>query len=142
MTLLMMPLSSDSLDRFFGALELRVLEALWARRTAATVRDLEPEFAGVAYTTVMTTLDRLYRKGVLSREKEGRRFLYQPRLTRELLLSSVAGDALEAILGSRAAEYRPMVSFLLDAVRREDRDVLDSLDALIRERRRAEEESR
>ncbi|HUU34493.1 MAG TPA: BlaI/MecI/CopY family transcriptional regulator [Vicinamibacterales bacterium] len=137
-----MPLSPDSLDRFFGALELRVLEALWARRTAATVRDLEPEFAGVAYTTVMTTLDRLYRKGVLAREKEGRRFLYQPRLTRELLLSSVAGDALEAILGSRAAEYRPMVSFLLDAVRREDRDVLDSLDALIRERRRAEEESR
>ena len=136
-----MPLSPDSLDRFFGALELRVLEALWARRTAATVRDLEPEFAGVAYTTVMTTLDRLYRKGVLSREKEGRRFLYQPRLTREQLLSSVAGDALEAILGSRAAEYRPMVSFLLDAVRREDRDVLDSLDALIRERRRAEEES-
>lgn len=137
----MPPLSPDPLERFFGTLELRVLEALWARRAAATVRDLEPEFAGVAYTTVMTTLDRLYRKGVLGREKEGRRFLYQPRVSREQLLSSVAGDALAAILGLRAAEYRPLVSFLLDAVRREDRDVLDSLDALIREHRRAGEES-
>ena len=48
----------------------------------------------------------------------------------------MAGDALEAILGPRAAELRPMVSFFVDAVRREDRDVLDALDALIRDRRR------
>ena len=137
------PLASpDPLDTLFGALELRVLDALWARRAPATVRDLEPAFGGVAYTTLMTTLDRLYRKGVLAREKAGRRFSYEPRLSRDELLSSVAGDALDAILGSRAAEYRPMVSFLVDAVRREDRDVLDALDALIRERRRAEEESR
>ncbi|MCC6988275.1 MAG: BlaI/MecI/CopY family transcriptional regulator [Acidobacteria bacterium] len=132
-------MSPDPLDNIFGALEQRVLDALWTRGTAATVRDLEPAFAGVAYTTLMTTLDRLYRKGVLARQKEGRRFLYQPRLTRDQFLATVAGDALEAILGARAAEYRPMVSFLLEAVRTEDRDVLDSLDALIRERRRAEE---
>lgn len=140
--LLLMAHSPDPLDHRFGTLELRVLETLWARSAAATVRDLEPEFAGVAYTTLMTTLDRLYRKGVLAREKEGRRFLYQPRLSRDQLLSSVAGDALVAILGSRAAEYRPMVSFLLDAVRNEDRNVLDTLDLLIRERRRATEEPR
>lgn len=135
----MAPISPDPLDHLFGALEQRVLDALWTRGAPATVRDLEPGFAGVAYTTLMTTLDRLYRKGVLAREKEGRRFVYQPRLTREELLTSVAGDALAAILGARAAAYRPMVSFLLEAVRTEDRDVLDSLDALIRERRRAEE---
>ncbi len=129
--------SPDPLGRFFGALELRVLDALWARCASATVRDLEPAFAGMAYTTLMTTLDRLHRKGVLTREKHGRRFTYAPRLSREHLLLSVAGDALEAILGARAAEYRPMVSFLVDAVRNEDRDVLDTLDLLIRERRRA-----
>lgn len=127
------------LDNLFGALELRVLDALWARQAPATVRDLQSAFAGVAYTTLMTTLDRLYRKDVLVREKAGRRFLYQPRVTREQLLSSVAGDALAAILGARAAEYRPMVSFLVDAVRREDRDVLDTLDALIRERQARED---
>ena len=130
----------DPLDHLFGALELRVLKALWTRGGPATVRDLEPGFAGVAYTTLMTTLDRLYRKGVLVREKAGRRFSYLPRLSREQVLSSVAGEALSAILGARADEYRPMVSFLVDAVRRDDRDVLDTLDALIRERRRAAEE--
>jgi predicted transcriptional regulator len=121
-------------------LELRVLDALWARADAATVRDLEPAFAAVAYTTLMTTLDRLHRKGVLLREKSGRAFVYRPRLSRDQLLSSVAGDALAAILGSRAAELRPMVSFFVDAVRREDKDVLDALDALIRDRTRAEEQ--
>jgi predicted transcriptional regulator len=131
---------ADPLDHLFGALELRVLEALWTRGGPATVRDLEPVFAGVAYTTLMTTLDRLYRKGVLAREKAGRRFTYLPRLSREQLLSGVVGDALTAILGVRAAEYRPMVSFLVDAVRRDDRDVLETLDALIREHRRATEE--
>lgn len=130
--------SPDPLERVFGALELRVLDALWTRGDAATVRDLEPVFAGVAYTTLMTTLDRLHRKGVLMRDKVGRRFTYRPRMSRDALLSSVAGDALAAILGSRAEELRPMVSFFVEAVRREDRDVLDALDALIRERARPE----
>lgn len=134
--------SPDPLDNLFGSLEMRVLDALWTRGAPATVRDLEPVVAGVAYTTLMTTLDRLYRKGVLVREKEGRAFLYEPRLSRDQLLSGVAGDALEAILGPRAADYRPMVSFLVDAVRREDRDVLDTLDELIRARRRANGGSR
>lgn len=133
--------SPDPLERVFGALELRVLDALWARSEAATVRDLEPVFAGVAYTTLMTTLDRLHRKGVLLREKAGRRFRYRPRLSREALLSSAAGDALAAILGPRANDLRPMVSFFVEAVRREDRDVLGALEALIRERARAEADS-
>lgn len=135
----MIQLTGDPLERVFGSLELRVLDALWARPAAATVRDLEPDVTGVAYTTLMTTLDRLHRKGVLLREKDGRRFLYRPRLTRDQLLSSVAGDALTAILGPRGEELRPVVSFFVDAVKREDRDVLDALDALIREHRKAED---
>ena len=129
----------DPLGRFFGTLELRVLEALWQLGAPATVRDLAPRFDGVAYTTLMTTMDRLHRKGVLLREKAGRRFSYQPRCSRETLLQDLAGDALAAILGSRGAELRPVVSFFVDAVQREDRDVLDALDALVRERRAAED---
>jgi predicted transcriptional regulator len=131
-------LPSNPLERVFGSLELRVLDALWTRVGAATVRDLEPSVPGVAYTTLMTTLDRLHRKGVLAREKSGRRFEYWPRYTREALLSTVAGDALAAIFGPRAGELRPMVSFFVDAVRREDREVLDALDALIRDHREPE----
>ncbi len=40
-----------------GPLEWRVLDALWARGAAATVRELQPEFSDIAYTTLMTTLD-------------------------------------------------------------------------------------
>ena len=73
--------SSDETGRL-GPLEWRVLEALWSRTTLASVRDLQPDFPEIAYTTLMTTLDRLYRKSVLRREKSGRAFLYQPRLSR------------------------------------------------------------
>ena len=53
---------ANDLDRFFGTLELRVLHARWAREAPQSVRDLQPAFAGIAYTTIMTTLDRLHRK--------------------------------------------------------------------------------
>ena len=52
-----------------GPLEWRVLDALWQRGTPGTVRDLQPAFADIAYTTLMTTLDRLHRKHVLTRSK-------------------------------------------------------------------------
>ena len=70
------------LASLFGALELRVLEALWRRGADASVRDLMPEFPQAAYTTLMTTLDRLHRKGVLERRKDGRAFHYRPLSTR------------------------------------------------------------
>ena len=54
-----------------GPLEERVLDALWTRGCPCSVRDLHPLFPAVAYTTLMTTMDRLHRKGVLAREKHG-----------------------------------------------------------------------
>jgi predicted transcriptional regulator len=130
----------DPLARFFGALELRVLDALWQVAEPASVRDLAQRFPTVAYTTLMTTMDRLHRKGVLLRDKAGRRFAYRPKSAREALLASLAGDAVAAILGPRGDDLRPVVSFFVDAVQREDRDVLAALDALVKERRAAEED--
>ena len=105
------------------------------------MRDLAARFDGVAYTTLMTTMDRLHRKGVLLREKAGRRFSYQSRGARARGCSpDLAGDALAAILGPpRRRACARVVSFFVDAVQREDRDVLDALDALVRERRAAED---
>ncbi len=48
------------LETTFGPLEIRVLDALWARDVPSCVKDLLPDFPGVAYTTLMTTLDRLF----------------------------------------------------------------------------------
>jgi predicted transcriptional regulator len=98
-----------------GPLEQRVLNALWSHRGDARVRDLHPSFPELAYTTLMTTLDRLHRKGVLERVAHGRAFAYRARLTRA-----------EAVL-----------SFLVDEVGSLDSDALDALERLVRERRRA-----
>ena len=99
--------SGTQLDAVFGPLEIRVLQALWARGTAAAVKDLQPDFPGVAYTTLMTTLDRLFRKGTLSRTKSGRAFYYTPKATRDQLLSDLAGSTFATMLpGDHAQENR------------------------------------
>ena len=73
-----------------------------------SVRDLQPDFAGVAYTTLMTTLDRLHRKEVLDRARRTAAPSSISRATRrEELLSGLAGEALEAVFGQRARELQP-----------------------------------
>jgi predicted transcriptional regulator len=125
------------LETVFGALETRVLDALWNAGTPQSVRDLQPLFGGVAYTTLMTTLDRLHRKGVLDRAKAGRAFAYSPRYSREALRSQLASDALHAVFGDRATDLAPILSFFVETVSREDRDALDALERLVAEHRRA-----
>ena len=123
------------LDTVFGPLESRVLDALWSRAAAACVRDLQPEFPGVAYTTLMTTLDRLFRKGVLSRDKSGRAFFYRPHSSREQLQSQLAGSAFATMLPGDASAMRPILSQFVDAVGDRDLALLDDLEALVRARR-------
>ena len=118
-----------------GPLEWRVLEALWARTESASVRELQPEFSEIAYTTLMTTLDRLYRKGVLERTKQGRAFFYVPRLTRPQFESGRAADALRVALEGDSAELGPLLSFFVQAVSDRDYELLDELEALVRARR-------
>lgn len=68
-------------------LELECLRALW-RRGEANVKDVQDSLAPerqLAYTTVMTLLDRLVRKGAAGRRKHGRAFVYAPVLSRDLL---------------------------------------------------------
>lgn len=123
------------LDTVFGPLETRVLDAVWSRDEAACVRDLQPGFPGVAYTTLMTTLDRLFRKGILSRVKSGRAFYYRPQLTRDELRSQLAGSAFATMLPSDTSAARPILSCFVDAVGDRDHALLDDLEALIRARR-------
>jgi predicted transcriptional regulator len=125
------------LSPVFGPLEARVLEALWRRGAPGTVRDLGDEFPTVAYTTLMTTLDRLHRKGALDRERSGRAFLYRARYSREELEARLAAEALGAIFERRPAAIRPALSFFLEALSRDDR-LLDELERLVREKRERE----
>jgi hypothetical protein len=68
------PAKEETLSSLYGPLELAVLEALWNRSEPLSVRALQTDFPDVAYTTLMTTLDRLYKKSALVRSKRGRAF--------------------------------------------------------------------
>jgi predicted transcriptional regulator len=82
----------------------------------------------------MTTLDRLHRKGVLSREKQGRAFLYQTRLSRNEFESARAGVAVRAALQT-GGSLAPLASYLIDAVGDRDRELLGELESLVAARR-------
>ena len=120
----------------FGALELRVLDALWRRTGEVAVRDIQPDFPGSAYTTLMTTMDRLHRKGVLERRKIGRAFSYRPVSSREQLESGFVERALPPLLQGPGAQ--PILSFFGEEVSRQDDRLLDELERLVREKRRAQ----
>jgi predicted transcriptional regulator len=127
--------NARQLEAVFGPLEIRVLEALWSRGMAACVRDIQPDFPGVAYTTLMTTLDRLFRKGALRREKSGRAFYYSPKATQQQLISQLAGSTFATLLPGDAASVRPIMSMFVDTVGERDEALLGELEDLVRARR-------
>jgi predicted transcriptional regulator len=127
------------LASLFGALELRVLDVLWERGREAAVRDVLPDFPNAAYTTVMTTMERLHRKGVLERRKAGRAFLYRPSQSRQELESRVIVRTLEPLLSGNA---EPVLSCLVEEVSRHDEKLLDELERLVREKRKQQERGR
>lgn len=117
-----------------GPLEVRLLELLWAEQHPATVRHIASALPGLAYTTIMTTLDRLYRKGLLLRERDGRAFAYTSRYTRDELLSELISGHVADLLGA-AEEGAVLLSTLVRAVGRTDAALLDELDALLQAER-------
>ena len=124
-----------------GPLEREVMELIWRRPEEAaevSVRDIHLAFEGrLAYTTLMTTLDRLRKKGLLERRKEGRAFFYSPRFSPDEFERSVAREAINMLLGRGSNGVEPILACIVDAVSERDRALLDELDRLIKEKRRA-----
>lgn len=112
-----------------------MLDALWKHGTA-TVRQLaDDDCQDLAYTTVMTTLDRLFKKNLLSREAEGRAFRYAPILTREEMHREVAGEAFRQLLDASPASSLPL-SYLVEILTARDEQLLDDLRQLVETKRR------
>ena len=118
-----------------GPLESKVLDLLWDQDRAVTVRHVHLAFPELAYTTLMTTLDRLYRKGILLRRRRGRAFAYEPRCSRDELLSNRLSSDVTDLLAATGAGTA-ILSTLVRAVGRRDVALLDELDALIEAERR------
>ncbi len=124
-----------SSTRHLGPLEQRLLDALWARGSATVRQLVEDGCQGLAYTTVMTTLDRLFKKGLLTRAEEGRAFRYAPRFTREELHQEAAGHAFRQLLDASPASSLPL-SFLVEILGERDAQLLDDLRKLVERKRR------
>ncbi|MGC0251366.1 BlaI/MecI/CopY family transcriptional regulator [Pseudactinotalea sp. Z1748] len=80
-----------------GELESAIMAQLWAADGPCTVREVHEALTPdrpLAYTTVMTVLDRLAKKGLLTQERQGRAFRYSPSRTREQLTADLMLDAL------------------------------------------------
>jgi len=119
-----------------GHLELRVMEVLWAQGESS-VHDVAARLdRPLAYTTVMTTLDRLFKKNLLVRRKAERAFLYAPRWTRREWEQKRAGEFVTAFLSSPAASGDLLISSLVDAVGQYDTALLDELERKIRIKRK------
>ncbi len=117
-----------------GELQTTVMELLW-RESGLTVNEVEERLQHrreIAHTTVLTTLDRMHRKGYLKREKQGKAFVYAPSYTREEFERMMAQEVLGALLGQFA---EPALSAFVDIVS-EDAENLDRLEAMIKEKRR------
>jgi predicted transcriptional regulator len=117
-----------------GPLEQRLLGEVWTRKSV-TVRELiDHGQLEIAYTTVMTTLDRLYKKGLLRRTEENRAFRYFPLVTKEELQRQAAGLVIQQLLASGPASLP--LSYLVEAVTDHDRQLLDELQQLVENKRR------
>lgn len=84
--------------RTFGELEERIMATIWAGSTPVTVRDIVDELAArrpVAYTTVITVVERLRAKGWLSRERDGRSYKYYATRSRHEYVADLMGAVLD-----------------------------------------------
>lgn len=84
--------------RGFGELEAVVMDRVWSRAGNTTVREVFEELRQereIAYTTVMSTMDNLHRKGWLSRQRQGKAFIYWPTHTREEYSARLMREALD-----------------------------------------------
>src|SRR5262245_59766664 len=123
---------------FLGPLERRIMETLWrepVREREFTVRDMLVKFDGYpAYTTLMTTLERLFKKGFLRRRTEGRAFVYSVGVSKVDFLRNVARDIIDRFAGHHNEEA--LLASLVEVVSQRDRELLNELEHLVKMKRR------
>jgi predicted transcriptional regulator len=127
---------SEALVASLGALERDVMRQVWQLKEVSVRRVADALGEQIAYTTVMTTLDRLYKKGLLERHKDGRAFLYAARFTPEELERGVAQDVIGSLLNTSENQIEPVLACIVDAVSERDLVLLDDLERLVQAKRR------
>jgi predicted transcriptional regulator len=121
------------IKQVLGKLEAEIMQILWQQpgQAVSEVEALLRRKREIARTTVLTTLDRMHNKGYLTREKQGKAFVYSPRYSRVDFEREMAQEVLGALLGGLG---EPLLSTFVELVGEDDGN-LDRLEALIKERR-------
>lgn len=130
------------LEKMLGTLEAQVMQVMWDATRPQTVQEVRDDLAArgkdAAYTTIMTTMSRLYNKGLLERETQGKAYFYRPRVSRRELTDSVTRQVMSGLVGSFA---EPAIAYFVEALEEQAPDKLDALAAMV-EKKRAERQGR
>ena len=119
-----------------GDLEYAVLAKLW-ELGITSAREIHAGIgapAGLVYTTTAKVLDRLHEKGLVTRERKGKAFVYRAKVAREVVEHARARTVLSRLLGARP---HTTVAALVEAVESIDPRLLDELERAVAARRRS-----
>jgi len=122
-------LETTSAAARLGPLERHIHQAVWTRGSATVREVLEDGTIWQTYSTIMTTMDRLFRKGLLGRVLEGKAFRYRARHSPEEMERLAAMSGIRQLLGSEYASLH--LSYLVEAVGAQDEKMLDELQTLV-----------
>ena len=115
-------------------LEAAIMDVIWSRKLSSfavgDVLSILEKKRDIAYTTVMTTVRRLYDKGLLERERAGKRYLYSPKLNSEKFLESTAREVLAHAVGGHQ-----VMAMLAEKVSEASAGELKALEELIQKRK-------
>jgi predicted transcriptional regulator len=125
--------SEKGVPQVLGELESQVMKEVWRNPdcTAREVLDHLRRERSIAHTTVLTILSRLCRKGLLTRRREGKAFLYSSVVDQQQFNEMVTRGVLEGLLKENS---RPILSTFVDLVST-DEELLEELDELVRRKR-------
>jgi predicted transcriptional regulator len=129
------PLSEAVVDAL-GELERQVMTEIREHGELSVRQIWEDRGKKLAYTTIMTTLDRLYKKGLLDRRKVSRAFVYKAKYSVAEMETGVARHVINSLLATSTDRVEPMLACIVDAVSERDRQYLDELERLVHEKRR------
>jgi predicted transcriptional regulator len=119
------------LQRFFGPLEAKILEILWAQpeQTIKAVQEKLDKEKPINFNTVMTVMNRLVDKGILSKKTVGRSSVYTPTETKEHFLNAQSKEITQELI----EDFGPLVvNHMIDALEEADPDLLAQLEQKIK----------
>ncbi len=119
-----------------GMREREVLQIVWKDGSVTVGQVGERLSIPLAYTTVMTTLDRLFKKGLLRRVKQDRAFLYSPAVSPSDVESLRARTLLDRFFDGSSSSPDVLLSCLIDVIGSYDDDLLRSLESKVKAAKR------